>query len=219
MSPVRSLALPAALLAGALVLAGCGGNNANDGGRPVPVDDSGSSGATTSSTPTAEASTPAATSSKPTTTATTAPRKTQVYVVPGNYASNPAVQGLVRSYPLYFQALVTRDDTILKKSFPSFFYADTSQAIVDAQRNGWVMRPPGSVVVLGVQSQPDGTVRVKTCRSQNTQYWDPNAKQWSVVAPKGSPQVIDMIKTGLGWLPYRLAPSTGVTCARVNYPA
>jgi hypothetical protein len=75
------------------------------------------------------------------------------------------------------------------------------------------------VVVLGVQSQSDGTVRVKTCRSQTTQYWDPKAKQWTVVAPKGSPQVIDMIRTGLGWLPYRLAPSKGVNCARVNYPA
>jgi hypothetical protein len=171
------------------------------------------------SPPTAGATTPATTASKPTTTATTAPRKTQVYVVPGNYASNPAVQGLVSSYPLYFQALVSKDDTILKKRFPSFFYADVSQAIVDAQRNGWVMRPPGSVVVLGVQNQPDGTVRVRTCRSQTTQYWNPSAKQWTVVAPKGSPQVIDMVKTGLGWLPYRVAPSKGVTCARVNYPA
>jgi hypothetical protein len=217
---VRSLALPAALLAGALLLTGCGSKDANDGGRPVPVDESGGSSTITLSPPTAGATTPAATASEPTTTATkTAPRKTQVYVVPGNYASNPAVQGLVQSYPLYFQALVARDDSILKKSFPSFFYADTSQAIVDAQRNGWVMKPPGSVVVLGVQSQPNGTVRVKTCRSQNTQYWDPKGKQWTVVAPKGSPQVIEMIKTGLGWLPYRLAPATGVKCTAVRYPA
>ena len=219
MSPVRSPLLPSAVLAGALVLTGCGGGNPNDGGRPVPVDDPGGSSSTTSSTPTTGASTPTTVPSQPKTTATTAPRKVQVTVVAGSYRSNPAVQGLVQSYPLYFQALVTRDDTILKKSFPSFFYADTSQAIVDAQRNGWVMRPPGSVVVLGVQSQSDGTVRVKTCRSQTTQYWDPKAKQWTVVAPQGSPQVIDMIKTGLGWLPYRLAPSKGVNCARVNYPA
>jgi hypothetical protein len=215
MSSVRSLIVPAAVLAGALVLTGCGGGNPNDGGRPVPVDDSGAS----SSTPTTGGTTPTTEPSQPKTTATTAPRKVQVVVVPGSHRSNPAVQGLVQSYPLYFQALVARDDTILKKSFPSFFYADTSQAIVDAQRNGWVMRPPGSVVVLGVQSQPDGTVRVNTCRSQTTQYWDPKAKQWAVVAPKGSPQVIDMIKTGLGWLPYRLAPSKGVDCAGVNYPA
>lgn len=218
MSPVRSLALPAALLAGALVLAGCGGKDTNDGGRPVPVDDSGSSGATTSSTPTVAATTPAATSSEPTTTTTTAPRKTQVYMVPGNYTSNPAVQGLVASYPLYFQALVTKDDTILKKRFPSFFYADVSQAIVDAQRNGWVMRPPGSVVVVGARSQADGTVRVQTCRSQTTQYWDPKARAWTVVTPKGSPEVIEMIKTGVGWLPYRMAPTKGVNCARVKYP-
>ncbi len=117
----------------------------------------------------------------------------------------------MRSYPLYFQALIARDEAILKKSFPSFFYADTSQAIKDAQRNGWVMRPPGSVVVLGVQSQSNGTVRVRTCRSQTTQYWDPKAKAWTVPAPKGSPQVIDMIKTGVGWMPYKLASSKGVT--------
>lgn len=216
---MRTLALPAALLAGALLLTGCGGNDATDGGRPVPVDPAGSASATTSDAPTVSAITPTAAPSTEPGTTTTAPRKAQVVVVPGNYASNPAVQGLVRSYPLYFQALVDRDDTILKKSFPSFFYADTSQAIVDAKRNGWVMRPPGSVVVLGVQRQPDGTVRVKTCRSQATEYWNPKAKQWTVAAPKGSPWVVDMIKTGLGWLPYKLAPSTGVSCARVNYPA
>jgi hypothetical protein len=125
----------------------------------------------------------------------------------------------VSSYPLYFQALVTKDDTVLKKSFPSFWYADVSQAIFDAQRNGWVMRPPGSVVVVGVQSQAEGIVRVKTCRSQTTQYWDPKAKNWIEITPNGSPQVIDMVLTGRGWLPYRLAPSTGVNCAGVHYPA
>jgi hypothetical protein len=219
MSTVRSLALPAAVLAGVLLLTGCGGSNANDGGRPVPVGDPDDSGTAASSTPSAAATTPTSAPSQPVVTSTTPRRKTQVYVVPGNYSSNPAVQGLLRSYPLYFQALVARDDTILRKSFPSFFYADTSQAIVDAKRNGWIMRPPGSVVVLGVQSQPDGVVRVKTCRSQTTQYWDPKAKQWTVVAPNGSPQVIDMIQTGIGWLPYRLAPTKGVNCARVSYPA
>jgi hypothetical protein len=219
MSPVRSLALPAAVLAGALLLTGCGGNDSTDGGRPIPVDGSGGSSSSTAGTPTAGATTPTAAPSEPTATATAAPPKAQVVVVPGNYSSNPAVQGLVRSYPLYFQALIDRDESILKKSFPSFFYADASQAIKDAQRNGWVMRPPGSVVVLGIQSQSNGTVRVKTCRSQTTQYWDPKAKAWTVPAPKGSPQVIDMIRTGVGWLPYKLASSKGVTCARVNYPA
>ncbi|GAB2645074.1 hypothetical protein [Kribbella swartbergensis] len=216
---MRSLALPSAVLAGALFLTGCGGSNADDGGRPVPVGGGDSGSTTTSSTPSTSATTPTAPPSQPVPSAGTPARKTQVYMMAGNFASNPAVQGLVQSYPLYFQALVDRDDTVLRKSFPSFFYADTSQAIVDAKRNGWIMRPPGSVVVLGVQSQSDGTVRVKTCRSQTTQYWDPKAKQWTVVAPKGSPQVIDMIKTGLGWLPYRLAPTKGVNCARVNFPA
>lgn len=214
---MRRFALPTVLLAGAVVLTACGSNDGSDGGRPVPVGgDSGTT--TTSSTPTAE---PTATEpSKPaTTTKPTTSKKPQIYVVAGNYASNAAVQGLVSKYPLYFQALVTKDDTVLKKSFPSFFYADVSEEIVDAKRNGWVMVPPGSVVIVGTQSQPDGTVRVKTCRSQRTQYYDPKAKRWTVVAPKGSPEVIDMILTGIGWLPYRIAPSNGASCAGVRYPA
>jgi hypothetical protein len=162
---------------------------------------------------------PSSKTSQPATTAEPTTPAAQVIVKAGNFASNPAVEGLVNSYPLYFQALVSKDDTVLKKRFPSFFYADVSHAIVDAKRNGWVMRPPGSVVVVGTQGQPDGTVRVKTCRSQTTQYWDPKARAWTVVTPKGSPEVIEMIKTGIGWLPYRLAPTNGVSCARVRYPA
>nr|WP_238351328.1 hypothetical protein [Kribbella shirazensis] len=203
---------------GVLLLSACG-KDSTDGGRPVPVG-GGDSGTTASTTPTAE---PSRTSSAPTQPATTAkptaPAAKQVIVQPGNFASNPAVQGLVTSYPLYFQALVTKDDTILKKQFPSFFYADVSQAILDAQRNGWVMKPPGSVVVVGARSTPDNTVAVQTCRSQTTQYWDPKSRTWTVVAPKGSPEVIEMIKTGLGWMPYRLATSKGVNCAGVRYPA
>jgi hypothetical protein len=218
MSSVRRFALPAAALAGVLLLSACGGKDSNDGGLPVPAGSD--SGTTTSSTPSIGTSEPTTEPSPPTTTTKpTAAQKVQVYVVPGNYESNAAVQGLVSSYPLYFQALVSKDDTVLKKSFPSFWYADVSQAIFDAQRNGWVMRPPGSVVVIGVQNQSEGIVRVKTCRSQTTQYWDLKAKNWIDVTPQGSPQVIDMVRTGRGWLPYRLAPSTGVSCSGVHYPA
>lgn len=212
---MRRFTLPTALLAGALLLTACGGNDDNDGGRPVPV--GGDSGTTTSNTPTDEPTTTEpsqpATSTKPTTA------KKDIYVVAGNFGTNAAVKGLVIKYPLYFDALVKKDDAVLKKSFPSFFYADVSEVIVDAKRNGWIMRPPGSVVIVGTQGQSDGTVRVKTCRSQTTQYWDPKAKKWAEVTPKGAPEVIDMIKTGIGWLPYRLAPSTGVNCASVHYPA
>ena len=217
MSSVRRFALPAAVLAGVLLLAACG-KDANDGGRPVPAGgDSGTT--TTSSTPTttestAEPSQPPATTTKP-----TQAKKQLIYIEARNFNSNLAVQGLVNSYPLYFQALVSKDDTVLKKSFPSFFYADVSQGIFDAQRNGWVMRPPGSVVVVGVHTNKDGTVRVQLCKSQNTQYWDPKSKKFTEVTPKGSPEAIDMIRTGIGWLPYRLAPSTGVNCASVHYPA
>lgn len=214
---MRRFALPVAVLTGVLLLAACG-KDANDGGRPVPA--GGDSGTTTTSAtpttaePTTESSQPPATTTKPTTS-----KNQLIYIEARNFNSNAAVKGLVRSYPLYFQALVSKDDSLLKKSFPSFFYADVSQGILDAQRNGWVMRPPGSVVVVGVHSNQDGTVRVQTCKSQNTQYWDPKAKKWTEVTPTGSPEVIDMIQTGLGWLPYKLAPSTGVNCARVHYPA
>jgi hypothetical protein len=220
MSPVRSLAFPAAVMAGVLLLTGCGGNEP-DGGRPVPVDPGGDS-ATTSGTPATSptaVSTTAPSPSQPTST-TTASRKAQVVVVPGSYRSNPAVQGLVKTYPLYFQALVARDSSIIKKSFPAFFYADVGLGIEEAKANGLVMKPPGSVVVVGIQPQKEfGIIRVKTCRSQNTQYWNPKAKAWDVVAPKGTPQAIDMIQTGVGWMPYRLGPSQGISCARVRYPA
>jgi len=211
---VRRFALPALTLAAVLLLSACG-KDSNDGGRPVPV--GGDSGTTTSSsTPsTAPSSAPTepATNTKPTAQAQ------QVIVKAGNFASNPAVQGLVTSYPLYFQALVAKDDTILKKRFPSFFYADVSQGIQDAKRNGWVMKPPGSVVVVGARSTDAGTVAVQTCRSQTTQYWDPKTRNWTVVTPKGSPEVIEMIRTGLGWLPYRMATAKGVNCSAVRYPA
>ncbi|MGW7685976.1 hypothetical protein ACWGID_34845 [Kribbella sp. NPDC054772] len=214
---MRRFALPALVLIGVALLSACN-NDSSDGGLPQPV--GGDSGTTISAdTP----STPPETTSAPTVPATTAKPTTapkgQVIVKAGNFASNPAVQGLVTSYPLYFQALVSKDDTILKKRFPSFFYADVSEEIVDAKRNGWVMRPPGSVVVVGAHSTSDGTVAVQTCRSQTTQYWDPKAKNWTVVAPKGSPEVIEMIQTGIGWLPYRLASPNGVKCGQVRYPA
>ncbi|GAA1672579.1 hypothetical protein GCM10009745_14200 [Kribbella yunnanensis] len=214
---MRTVVLPTAVLAGAVLLAGCGGAD-NDGGRPVPVD-GGSSSSTTAGTPSAPASNPTNATSEPVQPTSAPPKKAQVIMVPGNFAGNPAVQGLVQSYPLYFQALVSKDDTVLRTKFPLFFYSDTSQEILDAQAQGWVMKPPGSVVVRGVQNQPNGTIRVTTCRSQRTHYWDPRANKWTVVAPNGSPQVIDMIKTGLGWRPYKLAPSKGVKCAGVQYPA
>ena len=205
------------VLAGVLLLSACG-KNSDDGTLPVPA--GGSDSTTSSDTPSAEPSEPSSVPTQPATTAkpTTAP-KAQIIIKAGNFASNPAVQGLVTSYPLYFQALVSKDDTVLRKKFPSFFYSDVSQGIYDAQRNGWIMKPPGSVVIVGAKRTADGTVAVQTCRSQTTQYWDPKGKRWTVVTPKGSAEVIEMIQTGIGWLPYRLATPKGVNCARVHYPA
>jgi len=214
---VRRFALLAAVVAGVLLVSACS-KDSNDGGRPVPV--GGDSGTTSSSsTPSAEPSTTTGAPTEPVATAKPTAQAKQVIVQPGNFASNPAVQGLVTSYPLYFQALVSKDDTILKKRFPSFFYADVSQGIADAKRNGWVMKPPGSIVVVGARNTADGTVAVQTCRSQTTQYWDPKGRNWTVLTPKGSPEVIEMIQTGTGWMPYRLVTSKGVNCASVRYPA
>jgi hypothetical protein len=218
---VRRFPLPPAVLAGVLtgvlLLSACG-KNSTDGTLPVPA--GGSDSTTSSDTPSAEPTEPSSAPTQPATTAkpTTAP-KAQIIIKAGNFASNPAVQGLVTSYPLYFQALVSKDDTVLKKKFPSFFYSDVSEGIFDAQRNGWVMMPPGCLVMVGAKRTADGTVAVQTCRSQTTQYWDPKAKKWTVVTPNGSPEVIEMIQTGIGWLPYRLATTTGVKCTGIHYPA
>lgn len=216
---MRRLGVPAALLAITMLLTACSGNT-NDGGMPVPVEgDDPSTTITLSGTPSPPPSSAPTTKPSAPATTTAPPAKAQVTVVPGNFADNPAVQGLVTSYPVYFSALVARDSNIIKNNFPAYFYADTSEGIDEAKRNGWVMKPPGSVVVMGTSTQPLGVVRVKLCRSQTTQFWDPKGKRWMVAAPKGAPQVIDMILTGLGWLPYRLAPSSGVACTKVRFPA
>jgi hypothetical protein len=214
---VRRLGVPAAVLAAVLLLAGCGGSGTNDGGMPTPA--GGGDGSTgTTGTPTPDASV-----SKPTVvpTKTAAQPKTQVIVDPGKFGENPAVQGLMRMYPTYFRALVAGDDKIVRDSFPGFFYADTAIGINEAKRNGWVMRPPGSIVVVGTEQQPYRVVRLKTCRSQTTQYWNPKTRRWVKVTPKGSPEVYDMVETGLGWMMYRLVTPIPkpYSCATVRYPA
>jgi len=209
--------LTIAALAAVVALAGCGGNS-TDGGRPVPV--GGGSDPSSTPAPSASATTPSATATEePSAPVSTPAKKSNVIVVPGNFASVPAVQGLVTSLPLYYEALVTKNVNIVKNKFPAYFYADAGQVIVDAKVNGWVMKPPGSVVVRGIANQPLGVVRVNTCRSQTTQYWNPKSKSWTLKTPSGQPQAIDMIKTGLGWLPYRIGPSSGISCAGVRFPA
>jgi hypothetical protein len=75
------------------------------------------------------------------------------------------------------------------------------------------------VVVVGASTTPDNTVAVQICRSQSTDYWNPKTRNWVVAAPHGTPEVIEMVKTGLGWMPYRMATSKGVRCTGVQYPA
>ena len=213
---MRGLGVPAALAAAVLLLAGCGGGSTNEGTLPIPAggDDPSSTG-----TPTPSGSESTRTI-EPTGPATAKP-KAQVIVVPGNFADNPAVQGFVTTYPIYFKALVARDSKAVRSYFPGFFYADTAIVMDEAKRNGWVMRPPGSIVVVGVEQQPQGIVRLRTCRSQTTQYWNPKTRQWVRVTPKGAPDVYDMVKTGLGWMPYRQQAQIPkpYSCANVHYPA
>jgi hypothetical protein len=212
---VRRLGVPTGALVVGLLLAGCGGGS-NNGTMPTPADD-GSSGTTT--TPSKSVGKPTA---EPTGPAKTRPAKrAQVIIDPGNFADNPAVQGFVAKYPIYFRALVQRDSSIVRASLPAYFYTDTAAGIADARANGWVMRPPGSVVVVGIEQRPFDVVRVRSCRSQNTGYWDPKRKAWVRPAPKGTPDVIDMIERGDGWTLYRLIRPIpkAFSCANVSFPA
>jgi hypothetical protein len=198
-----------------LLLAGCAGSDKNTGTAPIGMGDEDGPTVTLSS-PTPKSSD----SSKPP-IKTAAPPKAELVVVAGNYASIPAVQGLMAKYPLYFQALVAGNSNLIKTNFPAFFYADTAINVENAKSNGWVMRPPASIVVVGTKPQSNGTVQVSLCRSQTAQYWNPKTKHWVVSAPHGVPQAIDMVRTGLGWTMYQMAKPMpkGINCSKVRYPA
>lgn len=220
---MRRLGVPAAVLAAGLLIAGCGGGGSTSGGMPTPAEDDGSGTTSATATP-SPTGTPTRSASKPTTEPTTPTKKppaSQVIVVPGAFADNPAVRGLVTKYPVYFRALVRRDAQLVKTNFPAFFYADTANVIADAKAAGWVMKPPGSLVVVGVEPQLYDVVRVKACRSQRTQYWNPRANKWARSTPGGAPVAYDMIERGDGWTMYRLVEpaSTKFSCAQVRYPA
>ncbi|TWD84372.1 hypothetical protein FB561_5559 [Kribbella amoyensis] len=216
---MRRLAVPTALLTAVLLLAGCGGGESNNGSMPTP--EGGGGGSSTSTEPTGTPTEPSASTTKePSAPTTTTAPKAQVVVVPGKYAGNPAVQGLMAKYPVYYQALIDRDDAVIKETFPAYFYLDVTSNIKLAKSSGWVMRPPGSVVVMSLSQQPYNVVRVNLCASQATQYWNPKAKKWAKAAPQGIPEVIDMVKTGMGWSMYRRSkPAKPYGCAAVRFPA
>jgi hypothetical protein len=208
----------AVVLALAVSVAGCGGGGGG-GTLPTPVDESPAtqpsetpSVATPTSEPTVE----------PSRTTPTAPAgKPLVFVVPGRFAGNPAVQGLQRKYPIYFRALVLRDPKIVADNFPAYFYADTEAQIQIAKRNNWVMWTPGSIVVRNVEQRPFGIVRISSCRSQKTQYWSRVTRRWVKSTPAGTADVLDMIRRGDGWTMYRWIspPPKSFSCAGVRYPA
>ncbi|MGC4941566.1 hypothetical protein [Kribbella sp. DT2] len=208
------------------VVAACGGSgDANRGGLPEGVsEEPGGDRTITLGTPTPTPTPTKPSSGKPSKPATTVPPAApsgQVTVVPGRFGADPAVQGLIAKYPLYYQALVKRDSNIVKTSFPAFFYADTAINIDAAKASGWVMRPPGSIVVVGTSKQPYGVVRLNLCRSQRLQWWNPKTRKFVVVAPKGTPEAIDMVRSGVGWTMYKVVRPVpkGINCAAVRYPA
>ncbi|WP_432935687.1 hypothetical protein ACQPXM_21350 [Kribbella sp. CA-253562] len=222
-SAITRVLLPVVTLA---VLAACGGNgDANRGGMPEGVEEQPDSPQTiTLGTPTPPATSPSKRPGKPTKPTKTAPppvASSQLTVVPGRFGADPAVQGLVAKYPLYYQALVRRDSNIVKTSFPAFFYADTAINIDAAKASGWVMRPPASVVVVGTSKQPYGVVRLNLCRSPRLQWWNPKTRTFVRNAPKGTAEAIDMVRTGVGWTMYRVVSPVpkGINCSTVRYPA
>ncbi|GAA1517330.1 hypothetical protein [Kribbella lupini] len=216
---MRRPTLPAAVLVVALLLTGCGGGDTNKGSLPEGVDDPGST--STGGTPgTGDPSTPGTTTEPSEPVKTPPAAKAQVIVVPGNFANNPAVQGLVAKYPIYYKARVDRNDSVIRETFPAYFYLDVTDNIKTAKTRGYVMRPPGSVVVMSAVNIPHGLVQLNLCLSQRTQYWNPGAKKWVKPAPQGLPQVIQMVKTGLGWSMYReMRPAKPFSCAKVPFPA
>ncbi|WP_237771204.1 hypothetical protein [Kribbella sp. ALI-6-A] len=215
---MRRLTLPTFLLATAVLLTGCGEGGTNKGTMPEGVEDTSS---TTDNTPGTPAPSSPGTTAEPSTPVTTPPAaKAQITVVPGNYASNPAVQGLVKKYPIYYKAQIDRNDSVIKETFPAYFYLDVTDNIKQAKSNGWVMRPPGSVVVMSVVQRPFGVVRLNLCLSQRTQYWKPKSRTWVKPAPQGLPKVIEMVETGMGWSMYReMKPDKPFSCAKVRFPA
>ncbi|ADB32360.1 hypothetical protein Kfla_3299 [Kribbella flavida DSM 17836] len=214
----------AVVLASVLIAACSNGAGSGTGRMPEGVEEQ-PAGPTTitlptptgepSRTPRPSASTPAKPAKPP------AASGARVVVVPGRFGAEPAVQGLVAKYPLYYQALVQRDSDLVKTNFPAFFYADTAINIDAAKASGWVMRPPGSIVVVGTSKQPYGVVRLNLCRSQRLQWWNPKTRKFVVNAPRGTAEAIDMVRTGLGWTMYKVVRPvpTGINCSAVRYPA
>jgi hypothetical protein len=208
----RRLGVPAIVLAVGLLLGGCGGSGTNDGSMPTPAGDDGPTG--TSPTPTSSAS-----SAKPTKPAP--PSAVKLIIQPGSFGANPAVQGYRKVYPLYYLALAQRDTKIVERNFPAYFLSDVAPLIATAKSRGWIMRPPGSVVVVGVEQRPFDIVRIRSCRSQTAGFWDPSTRKWVQSAPKGVPETVDMVKRGDGWTMYRWYQPVPkpFSCAAVRYPA
>jgi hypothetical protein len=219
--PGRVIATAVATVALAVAATGCG-EGGSTGGAPTPVDD------TAASDPTSAPSTPA-TSDAPnpstaTATATAAPKPgsaRQIIVVTHKFQNIPAVRAFAAAYPVYFKALVDKDTDALRTQFPAYFYADTEAQITIAKDAGWVMRPPASIVLRIVETLPDGKVKISSCRSQRTEYWNPRANKWVRSAPKGSPDVIIMALRGDSWVMYRWMTSPPPTfgCGGISYPA
>ncbi len=210
-------AFTAAVLASVLasgLLAGCGGSTA--GGSPTPFEDDATSGAS-SSTPSAEPSSP------PSTTPTAPPstpsgKRPFVLVAPGKYITSPAVGGFTLAIQVFYRARMTYSPDAMQGWATSKFRADNDIEILNAKPAGYVMRPPGRVVVRGVRKGPiQNTTTVDVCLGPTMAWYDPKRKRYTNDLPNGSPISFVMYGSGSRWLLHVAVPGK-FSCTTVKYP-
>ena len=197
-----------------LALAGCnGGDDAGSG--PTPFEDD-TSGTPTSPAPSSEPST-----TEPTTPATSKPpaKKASVIVDPGTFGQSPAVIGLTRAIQEFYKARQAHNPGLMSGWVSTIFYTDNEAGIIQAKRQGLVMRPPGKIVVRAVRKGPiANSLTVDTCFGPTMAWYDPKKKKYTYDRPGGSPISMDMTNGGSAWQIYQ-ARNGRFACNGVKYPA
>ena len=214
--PVTRRRTGLAALCALLALAGCnGGDDAGSGPTPFEDDRSGtpSSPASTSEPGTTEPSSPA-TSSKP-----VSGKKASVLVDQGRFGENPAVVGLTRAIQEFYKARQAHNPGLMSGWVSTIFYTDNEAGIVQAKRQGLVMRPPGKIVVRAVRKGPiANSLTVDTCFGPTMAWYDPKKNKYTYDRAGGSPISMDMTNGGSAWQIYQ-ARNGKFACDGVKYPA